>query len=74
MVVPSRGFRRGACQGSGASQSRAPAPSSSHGTAADRVPLRQEIAALPCVDAIWLFGSRARGYARARSDIDLAVL
>ena len=34
----------------------------------------QEIAALPCVDAIWLFGSRARGYARERSDIDLAVL
>ena len=34
----------------------------------------REIAALPFVDAIWLFGSRARGYARARSDIDLAVL
>jgi predicted nucleotidyltransferase len=34
----------------------------------------REIAALSCVDAIWLFGSRARGYARARSDIDLAVL
>lgn len=32
------------------------------------------ICALPFVQAVWLFGSRARGTARARSDIDLAVL
>jgi len=33
----------------------------------------QKIAALPFVDAIYLFGSRARGDHRERSDIDLAV-
>jgi predicted nucleotidyltransferase len=34
----------------------------------------QDLAALPFVQAIWLFGSRARGTARERSDIDLAIL
>lgn len=34
----------------------------------------QQIAALPFVDAIYLFGSRARGDHRERSDIDLAIL
>ncbi len=34
----------------------------------------QEIAALDFVDAIYLFGSRARGDHRDRSDIDIAVL
>lgn len=34
----------------------------------------RRLAALPFVDAIWLFGSRARGTARPRSDIDLAIL
>lgn len=34
----------------------------------------QQIAALSFVEAIYLFGSRARGDHRARSDIDLAVL
>ena len=34
----------------------------------------QEIAALDVVDAIYLFGSRARGDNRDRSDIDIAVL
>lgn len=29
---------------------------------------------MPFVDALWLFGSRARGYATPRSDIDIAVL
>jgi len=29
---------------------------------------------LPFVDAIWLFGSRARGDNQERSDIDLAIL
>ena len=33
-----------------------------------------QLAALPCVQAVWLFGSRARGTARERSDIDLAIL
>ena len=33
----------------------------------------QEIAALDVVDAIYLFGSRARGDNRERSDIDIAV-
>ncbi|WP_107851126.1 nucleotidyltransferase domain-containing protein [Oceanimonas marisflavi] len=32
-----------------------------------------ELAALPYVEAIYLFGSRARGDHRERSDIDLAV-
>lgn len=34
----------------------------------------RKIAALPCVDAIYLFGSRARGEHRERSDIDIAIL
>ena len=29
--------------------------------------------ALPFVEAIWLFGSRARGTAAERSDVDLAI-
>ncbi len=33
----------------------------------------QEIAALDFVDAIYLFGSRARGDNRDRSDIDIAI-
>ena len=33
----------------------------------------QQIAKLPFVDAIYLFGSRARGDHRERSDIDLAI-
>lgn len=33
----------------------------------------RELAALPFVDALWLFGSRARGDFRPRSDVDLAV-
>ena len=31
------------------------------------------VAALPWVERIWLFGSRARGDHHARSDIDLTV-
>jgi uncharacterized protein len=34
----------------------------------------KDLAAMPFVDALWLFGSRARGYASPRSDIDIAVL
>ena len=34
----------------------------------------QQIADLPFVEAIYLFGSRARGDHRERSDIDLAIL
>jgi len=34
----------------------------------------RRLTGLPFVDAIWLFGSRARGYARERSDIDLALV
>ena len=34
----------------------------------------RKIAALPFVDAIYLFGSRARGDHRERSDIDIAIL
>ena len=34
----------------------------------------QQIAALPFIEAIYLFGSRARRDHRERSDIDLAVL
>ena len=34
----------------------------------------QKIAALPFVDAIYLFGSRARGDHRDRSDIEIAIL
>ncbi|MCW7554545.1 nucleotidyltransferase domain-containing protein [Endozoicomonas gorgoniicola] len=33
----------------------------------------QQLSALPFVEALYLFGSRARGDARERSDIDLAV-
>ncbi|MBM7455268.1 putative nucleotidyltransferase [Oceanisphaera litoralis] len=33
----------------------------------------QQLAGLPFVQAIWLFGSRARGDHRERSDIDLAI-
>ena len=33
----------------------------------------QRIASLPFVDAIYLFGSRARGDNRDRSDIDIAI-
>ncbi|TCZ66098.1 nucleotidyltransferase domain-containing protein [Roseicella aquatilis] len=32
------------------------------------------LAELPFVQAVWLFGSRACGTARERSDIDLAIL
>ena len=39
----------------------------------DNIFLRK-IAALPFVDAIYLFGSRARGDHRERSDIDIAIL
>ena len=34
----------------------------------------RKIAALPFVDVIYLFGSRARGDHRERSDIDIAIL
>lgn len=34
----------------------------------------QQLAALPFVEALYLFGSRARGDGRERSDIDLAVV
>ena len=33
----------------------------------------QALARLPFVEAIWLFGARARGEQRERSDIDLAI-
>ncbi len=33
----------------------------------------QQLATLPFIEAIYLFGSRARGDARERSDIDLAI-
>lgn len=33
----------------------------------------EQIKSLPFVDAVYLFGSRARGDNRSRSDIDLAV-
>jgi predicted nucleotidyltransferase len=32
------------------------------------------LSALPCVEAIYLFGSRARGDHSERSDIDLAIV
>lgn len=35
--------------------------------------LAARLAAVPEVDAVWLYGSRARGDHRSRSDIDLAV-
>ncbi len=35
--------------------------------------LTEQIRRLPCVERMILFGSRARGDARRRSDIDLAV-
>lgn len=34
----------------------------------------QDLQRLPFVDEIWLFGSRARGDALDRSDIDLAIV
>jgi predicted nucleotidyltransferase len=34
----------------------------------------RQLADLPFVQAVWLHGSRARGTARERSDIDLAIL
>jgi len=34
----------------------------------------EKLKALPFVDAIYLYGSRARGTQRQRSDIDIAVL
>jgi predicted nucleotidyltransferase len=34
----------------------------------------EKLKALPFIDEIWLFGSRARGDNQNRSDIDLAVL
>ncbi len=34
----------------------------------------QKLAGLPFVEAIWLYGSRARGDHRERSDIDLAII
>ncbi|WOG27182.1 nucleotidyltransferase domain-containing protein [Endozoicomonas sp. 8E] len=37
-------------------------------------PFLQQLSALPFVDALYLFGSRARGDARERSDIDLALV
>lgn len=33
-----------------------------------------KIKALPCIDEVWLFGSRARGDNQERSDIDLAII
>lgn len=35
--------------------------------------LVERIAHVPSVDVVWLYGSRARGDHRSRSDIDLAV-
>lgn len=35
--------------------------------------LAARIARMPSVEAVWLYGSRARGDHRPRSDIDLAV-
>ena len=34
----------------------------------------EQLKALPFVDEIWLFGSRARGDHQERSDIDLAII
>lgn len=34
----------------------------------------KQLAALPFVDEIWLYGSRARGDNKERSDIDLAII
>lgn len=39
----------------------------------DQYEFINRIAALPFVEAIYLFGSRARGTHRLRSDIDIAV-
>lgn len=39
----------------------------------DQYDFTNKIAALPFVEAIYLFGSRARGNHRRRSDIDIAV-
>jgi predicted nucleotidyltransferase len=35
--------------------------------------LRQAFDGIPELDAVWVYGSRARGHARLESDIDLAV-
>lgn len=40
----------------------------------DEASLRAALEAEPAVRAAWLFGSRARGTARATSDVDVAVL
>ena len=37
-------------------------------------PFLRQLTALPFVEALYLFGSRARGDARERSDIDLALM
>lgn len=34
----------------------------------------KKLTELSCIEEIWLFGSRARGDYRERSDIDLAIL
>lgn len=34
----------------------------------------KQIAALPFIDSIWLFGSRARGDNASKADIDLAII
>jgi len=34
----------------------------------------EQLKALPFIDEIWLFGSRARGDSRKKSDIDLAII
>lgn len=34
----------------------------------------EKLKKLPCVEEIWLFGSRARGDHREKSDIDIAIV